>query len=296
MDRFHFASGQRAVLEAGCASVFFDGTFSDPRLSHPEGVAVGPDGWIWAGTEAGDIVRISPDGKQIRKAAATGGFILGLAFDGDRALFACDLKHKAVFRLDLADGSFERFTSPGIGIPNYPLVDRKRNALYVSDSSDDASNAHPCIWSYGLDGGSGQPWLVAPHRFSNGLAMRPGEDAIYVCQSFGPSISRVAINPDGSAGAETVFAGSLPGMPDGIAFDSSGNLAVGCYEPSRLLRISPDGSEVRILAKDPTAHTFCHPTNIAFCGNRLFTANLGRWHITAVDVDIGARPLWEQSA
>jgi sugar lactone lactonase YvrE len=98
--------------------------------------------------------------------------------------------------------------------------------------------------------------------------------------------------PHGSAGAIETFAADLPGLPDGIAFDRAGNLVVGCYEPSRLLRLSPDGTACTLLAEDPSAHTLCHPTNLAFAGDRLFAANLGRWHIAEVAMDIGAEPLW----
>ncbi|MBN9057809.1 MAG: hypothetical protein J0H21_01240, partial [Rhizobiales bacterium] len=94
-----FSTGGATVLPADRASVLFDGIFSSPRLQHPEGIAVGPDGWIWVGSENGQILRIAPDGSAIEEVASTGGFLLGLAFDGDRALFACDSRHSAVFRL-----------------------------------------------------------------------------------------------------------------------------------------------------------------------------------------------------
>ena len=72
-------------------------------------------------------------------------------------------------------------------------------------------------------------------------------------------------------------------MPDGLAFGPDGLLYVACYEPSKVLRLHPDG-RVETVAHDPTAHTLCHPTNIAFRGSTAFTANLGRWHITALDL------------
>ena len=75
-------------------------------------------------------------------------------------------------------------------------------------------------------------------------------------------------------------------------FDERGWLFCGCYEPSRVLRISPDGRTVEIYVEDPTAHLLAHPTNIAFDGTALYTANLGRWHVTRVDTDTSARPLW----
>lgn len=274
--------------------VFFDGIWSEPRLSHPEGVAVGPDGWVWCGNQDGDICRIAPDGSRIERVASTGGFLLGLAFDADRALYACDLKHAAVFRLDLADGTLARLEAPGLRIPNYPVVDRRRGRLLVSDSHDPA-RAGPGIWSFDLSGRAGRLWCGADFTFANGLAMRPDDDALYVCETFAQRVSRIGIEPDGSAGPITPFAAALPGYPDGLAFDEAGNLLVALYEPSRILRVDPDGN-VHVLAEDPTAHVLCHPTNVAFDGRRLFAANLGRWHIAAIDCDIGALPLWKAAA
>jgi gluconolactonase len=289
-----FSSAETTLLPSTDAQVFFDGIFSTPRLSHPEGVAIGPDGRIWAGNQDGDICAISADGNTIERIASTGGFALGLAFDGDRALFVCDMKHAAVFRLDLNSRVLSRFSAPGIRIPNYPLVDAARQRLLVSDSHESGTPG-PGIWAYDLAGEGGGLWCHADLNFANGLAMREGDDAVYVCETFSRAITRIPILADGSAGQPEPYATDLPGLPDGIAFDSAGNLIVGCYEPSRLLRIGPEGGISEILIEDPTAHVFCHPTNIAFDGTALFTANLGRWHITRVEMDIGARALWEAS-
>lgn len=294
MADFRFHRGQEPILPVDHASVFFDGTFSTPKLSHPEGVAIGPDGWIWSGNQDGDIIRVSPDGTCSEGVVSTGGFVLGLAFEGEDALFACDLKHAAVFRLDLVSRELRRFTPPGIKIPNFPLIDRQRGKLFVSDSHA-SGQAGPGIWAYDLATGAGSLWYDRPLNFANGLAQRPGEAALFVCETFAPCITRIAIIEDGSAGDASLFADELPGLPDGIAFDDAGNLVVGCYEPSRLLRISPDGDRTDILIEDVTAHTLCHPTNIAFDGASLFTANLGRWHLSKIKMDIGGSPLWNSA-
>ena len=291
---FRFATAEAPILAVHRADVLFDGIFSKPKLSHPEGVAVGPDGWIWTGTQDGNILRISPDGTRMEPVASTGGFALGLAFDEERALFVCDLRHAAVFRLDLATRQMARFTKAGIVIPNYPMIDRKHGRLLVSDSHASGTPG-PGIWAYDLETGEGELWYAGDLNFANGLAARAGEDAVYVCETFAPAITRISMQPDGSAGAVSTFAGDLPGLPDGIAFDEVGNLVVGCYEPSRLLRIAGDGSRTDVLIEDPTAHVFCHPTNVAFDGEHLYTANLGRWHVTRVAMDIGAPPLWSLS-
>ena len=39
-----------------------------------------------------------------------------------------------------------------------------------------------------------------------------------------------------------------------------------------------------MLIEDPAATTLAHPTNVAFKGDKLYTANLGRWHITEIDL------------
>ena len=63
-----------------------------------------------------------------------------------------------------------------------------------------------------------------------------------------------------------------------------------------MLRISPDGKTVEVYIEEPTAHLFAHPTNIAFDGAALYTANLGRWHITRIDTDTTGTPLWQRVA
>jgi len=58
-----------------------------------------------------------------------------------------------------------------------------------------------------------------------------------------------------------------------------------------VLRVTPDGT-VECLIRDEEAHLLCHPTNLAFRGNVLFTTNLGRWHLTAVETDAEGLPLY----
>src|SRR5574339_498707 len=112
-----FATAETTVLPESRAHVFFDGIFTEPRLQHAECVAIGPDGYVWCGSENGEVLRIAPDGSQAEVMGEGGGFTLGLAFDGDRALYFCDLKHAAVFRLNLKTRWVERFSGAGIRIP-----------------------------------------------------------------------------------------------------------------------------------------------------------------------------------
>mgnify|MGYP001174084999 CR=1 FL=1 len=295
MENYRFATAENTVLPLSAAHVFFDGTFSEPRLQHPECVAVGPDGHIWCGSENGEILRIDPQGERIERVASTGGFTLGLAFHGDKTLFACDQRHAAVFRLDLKTRNLDRFTGAGIRIPNYPAVDAARGRLLVSDSHA-FGEPGPGIWAYDLATGAGELWYDRPLNFANGIALAPAGDALFVCETFSRTVSRIPIADDGTAGEAQPYAVNLPGLPDGLAFDDAGALFVGCYEPSRILRIPPGGGEAEVYIEDPTAHLFAHPTNIAFDGGALYSANLGRWHITRIKTDTTGRPLHQRHA
>ena len=292
---YRFATAEKTVLPESRAHVFFDGIFTEPRLQHPECVAIGPDGHVWCGSENGEVLRIARDGGSIEVMGQGGGLTLGLAFDGDNSLYFCDLKDAAVYRLNLKRHWVERFSSPGIKIPNYPVVDAARRRLLVSDSHHFAE-AGPGVWAFDLATGDGSLWYDRPLRFANGMALSLDGSALYVCETFAQKITRIPIRADGSAGDAETFATDLPGLPDGIAFDDHGALFVGCYEPSRVLRISPDGKTAEVYIEEPTAHLFAHPTNVAFDGTALYTANLGRWHVTRIDTDTSGTPLWQRVA
>jgi gluconolactonase len=275
------------------SEVFIDGLFSEPRINHAEGLAVDAEGNVWCGGEDGEIIRISADGSNIELMASTGGFTLGLAFDGQGRLYACDLKHTAVFRFDPVTRDLAQFaTGDGVQnmrVPNVPAVDPQRNCLYVSDSYDFHA-AGPGVWRFDLDTGAGSLWYDRSLRFANGLALAADRRSLYVAETFARRVSRIPIQADGSAGQAEPFLTDIPALPDGLAFDTDGRLYVTCYEPSQIYRADPDGT-FTLLIDDPEAHTLCHPTNIAFRGSDLFNSNLGRWHITRTPVDAMGLPL-----
>ena len=275
------------------STVFFDGVFSEPRLNHPEGIAIDRDGNVWCGGEEGEIYRIAADGSRIELMASTGGFTLGLAFDGQGRLYTCDLKHAAVFRFDPASGSLDQFaTGDGTSlmrVPNVPVVDAQRNCLYVSDSYH-FQDSGPGVWRFDLETGAGGLWYDRPLRFANGMALSADRNSLYVAETFARRVVRIPIGADGSAGEAEVFVQDVPALPDGLALDVDGRLYITCYEPSRIYRAEPDG-RLALLIDDPEAHTLCHPTNVAFRGTELFNSNLGRWHITRTEVGAEGLPL-----
>jgi len=265
-------------------SIFADG------LDHAECVAVHPDGSVWAGGEAGQIYRISEDGKNITIVANTNGFILGIAFSPDALWLAiCDLKNKCIWKLDIATSQLSMFATGGEGISfnisNYISFSRS-GKLFVSESGAFRQITGK-IFCFD-EQGNGVIWHNGPFNFANGLALDADEKFLYVVCTWLPGVERIAINKDGSAGDREVFC-TLPGTcPDGIAFDDEGSLYVGCYAPSRIYKVNTN-KEVEIFVDDWEAHTISNPTNLAFGGknfNELFIANLGRWHISKIDMDV----------
>jgi gluconolactonase len=268
------------VGQPGVARIFFDGLRTDPRLDHPEGIAVAADGAVWCGGEAGQIYRIQ-DGA-IEQIATTGGFCLGVALDGDRYLYACDLIHRAVFRLDLRTAQIERFTDGAEGIPFVApnaLTVGPDGHLILTDSATPEQPA-PGLFRVSPDGFCSL-WSDEPLHFANGVVLSRDGRTLYVVETWARRISCFTVDEHQAIGPRRTYA-ELPGIvPDGLAIDAAGRLWVACYQPSQVIHVRPDGSHV-VIAADPDAHLLCHPTNLAFRGDEALVPNLGRWHITAI--------------
>jgi sugar lactone lactonase YvrE len=271
------------------AIIFADG------LDHPECVAVHPDGSVWAGGEAGQIYRISPDGSSIEEFANTGGFILGIAFSpGADWLAICDLNNHCVWKLEINTAKLIKFAEGAdshlFNIPNYIVFDNKAN-LFVSESGE-FRKVSGKILKFSEDG-KGTVWHEGPFNFANGLALDENQSHLYVVSSWLPGVERIAINRDGSAGERSVYCTLPKTVPDGIAFDSEENLLVSCYTPNVIFKIAPDRTAT-VLVDDWEAHTLSNPTNLAFGGSnfkQLFISNLGRWHILVMNYDKKGLPL-----
>lgn len=262
------------------------------ELDHPEGVAWGPDAYVYAGGEAGQVYRISMEG-ECTQIAGTGGFALGLCLDAAGRIYVCDNGRHAVMRVT-PDGDVSQYSNGTperqMLTPNYPVFDHRGN-LYVSDSGgwhqDNGSlfRIRP--------GGMTEVVSDALTQFPNGMALGPDGSELYVVLSTDSSVVKLALHADGQVGPPQPVV-RLPRMvPDGLAFDAAGNLYVSCYTPSVIYRLSPAGDLV-LFAEDWESTMIAGPTNLAFCGPDLATlvvATVSRWHLAKSAAPIAGHPV-----
>jgi gluconolactonase len=261
-------------------------------LDHPECICLGPDGFIYAGGEAGQIYRLSLDGKSQQQIASTGGFVLGVTADAEGRIYACDIGKSALFCID-SDGKINPRSSGTsdrpMKVPNFSVFDRDGN-LYVSDSGDywDRTGTG-CVFVVRPNGET-QLFHAGPFRFANGLAISPDHSWLYIVQSTASNIVRVPLQRDNGPVEITHL---LPPhtVPDGITFSEDGRLLIACYRPDVIYVGHPDG-RVELFIEDLTAELLMRPTNVLLANDHLYIANLGGWHVAVMQTTLQPAPIY----
>lgn len=261
-------------------------------LDHAEGVAAGPDGFLYAGGEAGQIYRIDADGS-VREIASTGGFIYGVTLDAAGNVYACDYGNASVIRIS-SEGLVTTYSTGTTGspmrVPNFSAFDGEGN-LYVTDSGEWGDD-DGVIYRVAKDGAT-VVWTALAARFPNGCCLDAEGRTLLVVESHGRAIVRIPIRDDGMAGEPQQVADLTGSQPDGIALAEDGSMFVGCYRPDTIFRVRLDGS-FEVFAEDPDGVILNQPTNVAFAGeslDRLVVSSLGGWSLVAADAGVRGLPL-----
>ncbi|MBA2348588.1 MAG: hypothetical protein H0V81_09875 [Solirubrobacterales bacterium] len=210
------------------------------------------------------------------------------ASDADGDLVLLDKSPARVLKLDRATGVQSIYaTFPEAALPNFAAWGPD-GSLYLSDY------AHAVLWRVPPGGGVAIPWLRSPVLEgggfgATGLRLLADQRTLLVAmQSQGggtngnPTTGRlykVAINPDGSAGAPVQFweSGPLEG-PDGFAVATSGNVYITLLLTNQLAVVSPQGQTVERFPSAPLSGEnggpvpFDGPSNAVFDGQRLLVA------------------------
>lgn len=253
-------------------------------LDHPEAVCWSPaEQRLYAGGEDGQLYRFSLHGGEAELVTTVpGGSMLGLAIDGPGAVYVCDVGNGCVQQI-APDGRIRRY-GDAIGYPNFPVFDAQ-GRLWVSDSGDWNSAVGTVVR---IDPDGATEHLIHGLRFANGLAIFG--DWIYVVESATPGIVRLPLaggHPEPVVMFERV-------VPDGLAFDADGGLWIGCWQPNRVYRLTPDGS-LKIVVDDWYGVYAPTPTNVAFAGpdlDVLVLASLSTQAVAAIDAGVRGASLF----
>ncbi len=132
--------------------------------------------------------------------------------------------------------------------PNYPVFGPD-GSLYVSDSGS-WDVADGVLYRFPPGSTTGEVFHAGPFHYTNGLAIDPAGEWLYVVETGRHTVVRLRIADGAAAVPDPVCPpGSLEWMPDGVALDAAGALYVTMYSSDRIYRIEP-GGEPEILVED----------------------------------------------
>jgi len=241
-------------------------------LQRPECILAEPDGTLWSADARGGVVRIAVDGSQEvitqRRSAhfehagsdatryLNGTLPNGLAFDknGDFLIsnFGTDcleiMSRDGASRVlaDTIDGA-------PIGKVNFVLRD-SRDRIWITVSTRLKNWMHalrpdlPDGYLARFEGGRFR--IVADgFHFTNEIRFDASEEFLYVVETTGGCITRLRIDDRGDVRGREIFGPRSLGTgawPDGIAFDSAGNLWGTLVYSDKLFVLTPEGDK-RVL-------------------------------------------------
>ena len=266
--------------------------YTGQDLQRPECILAEPDGTLWSADARGGVVRIFSDGRQkiitqtfdqTFKASSNdanrfteGTLPNGLAFaeNGDILIsnFGTD-----VLEIMSRDGEtrllYDTIDGVPIGKVNFVLRDSK-NRIWLTIStriknwmkaiSPNIADGYICLADE-----KGLRIVADGFSFTNEIRLDAKEEYLYIVETCGQCISRMRVAPDGALSNREIFGPTKLGkygFPDGIAFDSFGNLWGTLVMVDQIFAITPEGDFQVIL--DDTNEEAALALEKAFVENR----------------------------
>jgi hypothetical protein len=204
----------------------------------PEDVVVDGEGHLLAGVADGRILRVRPDGTELRVVARTSGRPLGLHVMDHGGLLVCDAERGLLY-LDPQTGDLQVLHEMAFA---GNAVSDADGTIYVTQSSRRFDLAH---WQGDIleHSGTGRLLRRLPDgqvevllddlQFANGVLRTC--DAVIVAETGAYRLTRLWLS-GARAGRREVFADNLPGSPDNMAAAPDGTIWVALANPrDRLL-------------------------------------------------------------
>jgi len=276
-----------ATFKQGVVENFAD--LATASCHNPEGITADAAGTLYAAGLSGNICVVNGAGQVTRVIpVAAGNALLGELFVDGQIYVADNNGNFSGARVDRVNVATGAVTVLASGFANTNAFERDGNGtLYVSDSFRGA------VYTVNPTTGATALWkqdeLLRSHGFpgfgANGLAFDATRSNLYVANTGDDRIFQIAVNPDGSAGALSIFAdgatinaahkttGALDGA-DGIVFDASGRLWVCANQANEIQVLSPSGTNLvkRFSGMGDNAMNF--PASPVFVGHAMFVTNL----------------------
>jgi gluconolactonase len=246
--------------------------YAGQGLRRPECILAEPDGSLWVADARGGVVHLGRAGEQQIVVQKQSGRFDGAATEASRYLegtlpnglaFAENgdilIANFGTDRLEIMTRAGEsrvladHIDGQPIGKVNFVLRDAQ-NRIWITVSTRLKNWMHALrpdladgyIARY-IDGAFR---IVAEgFHFTNEIRMDAREEYLYVAETTGGCISRLRVNPDGELGGREIFGPFSLGngaWPDGIAFDSCGNLWGTMVYSDKLFALTPEG-DLRIF-------------------------------------------------
>jgi sugar lactone lactonase YvrE len=241
-------------------------------LHRPECILAERDGTLWAADARGGVARIQPDGAQQLVTQKRSGHFDGAGDEATRYLHGTLPNGLAFARNgDLLISNFgtdclevmsrdgatrvlaDSIDGQPIGKVNFVLRDSK-DRIWITVSTKIKNWMHALRTDLAdgyiarYEGGTFR--IVADgFRFTNEIRFDAAERFLYVVETTGGCVSRLRVNENGSLSNREIFGPASLGKgawPDGIAFDSFGNLWGTMVYSDKLFVLTPEG-DLKIL-------------------------------------------------
>jgi len=241
-------------------------------LQRPECILAEPDGTLWSADARGGVCHIHPDGTQQIVTQKRSGSFAEAGSEADRYLSGTLPNGLAFAR----DGSFlisnfgtdclEAMTRDGqthvladtidgqpVGKVNFVLRD-SQDRIWITISTRIKN------WMHALRTDLADGYIARYDRgafrivadgfhFTNEIRFDAREEFLYVVETTGGCVSRLRVDPQANLSGREIFGPASLGAgawPDGIAFDSAGNLWGTMVYSDKLFVLTPQG-DLRVL-------------------------------------------------